>query len=39
VNDLRAVLWIARKDLLQEARSKAVTVATVFFSGRSPCGR
>lgn len=32
MNDLRAVLWIARKDLLQEARSKAVTVATVFFS-------
>jgi heme exporter protein B len=26
------VLWIARKDLLQESRSKAVTVATVFFS-------
>jgi heme exporter protein B len=32
MSDLRAVLWIARKDLLQEARSKAVTVATVFFS-------
>ncbi len=32
MNDLHAVLWIARKDLLQEARSKAVTVATVFFS-------
>jgi ABC-type multidrug transport system ATPase subunit len=32
VNDLHAVLWIARKDLLQESRSKAVTVATVFFS-------
>jgi heme exporter protein B len=32
VNDLRAVAWIARKDLLQEVRSKAVTVATVFFS-------
>jgi heme exporter protein B len=32
MNDLRAVLWIARKDLLQEARSKAVTVATIFFS-------
>lgn len=32
MNDLRAVFWIARKDLLQEARSKAVTVATVFFS-------
>jgi heme exporter protein B len=32
VNDLRAVAWIARKDLLQEMRSKAVTVATVFFS-------
>lgn len=32
MNDLRAVLWVARKDLLQESRSKAVTVATVFFS-------
>ena len=32
MNDLQAVLWVARKDLLQEARSKAVTVATVFFS-------
>lgn len=32
MNDLRAVLWVARKDLLQEARSKAVTVATLFFS-------
>lgn len=32
MNDLRAVLWVARKDLVQEARSKAVTVATVFFS-------
>ncbi len=32
MNDLQAVLWIARKDLLQESRSKAVTVATVFFS-------
>jgi heme exporter protein B len=32
MNDLHAVLWIARKDLLQESRSKAVTVATVFFS-------
>ena len=32
MNDLHAVMWIARKDLLQEARSKAVTVATVFFS-------
>jgi len=32
VNDLRAVWWIARKDLLQEVRSKAVTVATLFFS-------
>jgi heme exporter protein B len=32
MNDLRAVAWIARKDLLQEARSKAVTVATIFFS-------
>lgn len=32
MSDLRAIFWIARKDLLQEARSKAVTVATVFFS-------
>lgn len=32
MNDLQAVLWVARKDLLQEVRSKAVTVATVFFS-------
>ena len=32
MNDLRAVLWVARKDLLQESRSNAVTVATVFFS-------
>jgi heme exporter protein B len=32
MNDLRAVAWVARKDLLQEVRSKAVTVATVFFS-------
>ena len=32
MNDLRAVLWVARKDLLQESRLKAVTVATVFFS-------
>ena len=32
MNDLSAVLMIARKDLLQEARSKAVTVATLFFS-------
>jgi heme exporter protein B len=32
VNDLAAVLWIARKDLLHETRSKATTVATLFFS-------
>ncbi len=32
MNDLRAVLWIARKDLLHETRSKATTVATLFFS-------
>lgn len=32
MNDLQAVIAIARKDLLQEARSKAVTVATLFFS-------
>jgi heme exporter protein B len=32
VNDLRAVLAVARKDLLHETRSKAVTVATLFFS-------
>jgi len=33
VNDLTALLAVARKDLLQELRSKATTVATVFFSG------
>jgi len=32
VSDLVAVLTIARKDLLQEARGRAVTVATLFFS-------
>jgi heme exporter protein B len=32
VNDLLAVFWIARKDLLHETRSKATTVATLFFS-------
>jgi len=32
VSDLAAVLAVARKDLLQEARGRAVTVATVFFS-------
>jgi heme exporter protein B len=32
VNDLVAVWLVARKDLLQESRSKAVTVATLFFS-------
>lgn len=32
MSDLTAVLAIARKDLLQEARSRAVTVATLFFS-------
>jgi heme exporter protein B len=32
MNDLAAIAAIARKDLLQEARSKAVTVATIFFS-------
>jgi heme exporter protein B len=32
VNDLRALLWVARKDLLHETRSKATTVATLFFS-------
>jgi heme exporter protein B len=32
VNDIRAVLAVARKDLLHETRSKAVTVATLFFS-------
>lgn len=33
VGELAAILAIARKDLLQELRSKATTVATVFFSG------
>jgi len=32
MTDLAAILAIARKDLLQEARSRAVTVATLFFS-------
>ena len=32
MNDVRAVMAIARKDLLQELRSKAATVATVFFT-------
>lgn len=32
MNDVAALLAIARKDLLQEARSRAVTVATLFFS-------
>ncbi len=32
MSDLGAVLAIARKDLLQELRSKAATVATVFFT-------
>ena len=32
-DDLRAILSIAAKDLRQEWRSRAVTVATVFFSG------
>lgn len=31
--DLRAVLAVAAKDLRQEWRSRAVTVATLFFSG------
>lgn len=33
MSDAVAVFVIARKDLLQELRSKATTVATVFFSG------
>jgi heme exporter protein B len=32
VNDLRALLAVAAKDLRSEARSRAATVATVFFS-------
>lgn len=32
MNELQAVLAVARKDLLQELRSRATTVATVFFS-------
>jgi heme exporter protein B len=32
VNDLQHILTIARKDFLQELRSKAVTVATLFFA-------
>ncbi len=31
-SDVAVVLAVARKDLLQEARSRAVTVATLFFS-------
>ena len=33
VSELTALLAVARKDLLQELRSRATTVATVFFSG------
>lgn len=32
MNDLAVVLAVARKDLLQELRSRAATVATLFFS-------
>ena len=32
MNDLRVVLAVARKDLLHELRSRAATVATLFFS-------
>lgn len=32
MTDVQAVMAIARKDLLQELRSKAATVATVFFT-------
>ena len=32
MNDLVAIFWVARKDLLHETRSKATTVATLFFS-------
>ena len=32
MTDLNFILTIARKDILQEVRSKAVTVATVFFA-------
>lgn len=33
MNDIRAALAVARKDFLQELRSRATTVATLFFSG------
>jgi heme exporter protein B len=33
VSDVAAVLAVARKDLLQELRSRAATVATLFFTG------
>ncbi|HET9026070.1 MAG TPA: heme exporter protein CcmB [Trueperaceae bacterium] len=33
MNDLIAALAVARKDFLQELRSRATTVATLFFSG------
>ena len=32
MTDLVAVLAVARKDFLQELRSRATTVATLFFS-------
>jgi len=32
MNEVRVVLAVARKDLLQELRSRAATVATLFFS-------
>jgi heme exporter protein B len=32
VNDFQHILTVARKDFLQELRSKAVTVATLFFA-------
>lgn len=33
MDDIRAIFIVARKDMLQELRSKAVTVATIFFAG------
>ena len=33
MDDLKSVFIVARKDLRQELRSRAVTVATIFFAG------
>lgn len=33
LDDVKSIFYVTRKDLLQELRSRAVTVATVFFAG------